>query len=294
MSQFPYRKMLTRKRPLIIVMAVMILMSLSAAFTPVESAVIQTEPRCGEGYAPDYGLNYALLQPHWTVGWEGYASEAAVNEVDMVLDELNADAIAQTMILIKPQDEVSIPTNCAVHFLRYMQLGLPEGERKDNGFVFLIVVGPERIDVHYAVGLGLPALTAYELTSINRAAEAAYESTQDLDAALLTIVHEFDTVARANYTPLTDSVSSPENNLPAAPIAISTICAQLCIGIFAMCFLFWLFGQMGGISGGTINPYGGSRPWSGGFRGFPSGGRQSGSGPRMRGGSGSGRSGRTN
>jgi hypothetical protein len=45
------------------------------------------------------------------------------------------------------------------------------GERKDNGFVFLIVVEPNRIDVHYGVGLGLPALTAPELTSINRAAE---------------------------------------------------------------------------------------------------------------------------
>ncbi|HZM20733.1 MAG TPA: hypothetical protein VFC02_03255, partial [Anaerolineales bacterium] len=111
---------------------------------------------CGNGSPPDYGFTYNLLQPHWTVGWEDYATEQAVARVDRVFDRLDADAIAQTMILILPQDQVGIRTNCAVHFLRYMELGLPTGSRKDNGFVFLIVVEPDDIDVHYAVGLGLP------------------------------------------------------------------------------------------------------------------------------------------
>ena len=274
-------------------------LSLLACFTPVQAQTTL----CGNGYAPDYGLSYDLLQPHWTVGWEVYASEQAVNRVDRVLDRLNDDAIAQTMILILPQDQVGLRSNCAVHFLRYMKLGLPSGERKDNGFVFLIVVEPESVDVHYAVGLGLPALTAPELTNINRAVEDTYRSTQSMDQALLTLANEFNIVARNNYEPEPSFAATPEPiGQPAGPMAAVLLCGQLCLGLFLFLFLIWMFSQMGG--GGTryyppdVGPWGGS-PWRGGVRGFPSRGFPSGRGrsfpsPRMRGGSGSGRSGRTN
>ena len=272
-------------------------------FAPVQAKAVQDEPLCGNGSTPDYGFSYPTLQPHWTVGWEDYASEQAVDRVDRVLDRLNDDAIAQTMILILPQEQVGIRTNCAVHFLRYMGLGLPSGERKDNGFVFLIVVGPDSIDVHYAVGLGLPALTAPELTNINRAAESKYESTHSLDEALLTLVNEFNIVARTNYEPAPSAASTPEDvDQPAGPVAIVALCGQLCLGLFLFVFITWMFSQMGG--GGTryytpdVNPWGGNTwggsPWRGGVRGFPSGGGRSFPSPRMRGGSGSGRSGRTN
>ena len=274
----------------------------------VKAKALQAEPLCGNGSAPDYGFSYSLLQPHWTVGWELYASEQAVDRVDRVLDRLNEDAIAQTMILILPQDQVGIRTNCAVHFLRYMKLGLPTGERKDNGFVFLIVVGPDRIDVHYAVGLGLPALTAPELTNINRTVENSYRSTHSIDQALVTLANEFNTVARNNYEPEPSAASTPEPvSQPIGPGAALALCGQLCLGALLFVFLIWMFSQMGG--GGTryyppdYGPWGGSpwggSPWRGGFRGFPSRGFPSGGGrsfpsPRMRGGSGSGRSGRTN
>jgi uncharacterized membrane protein YgcG len=278
--------------------------SLSGSFTPVQAQ----NTLCGNESPPDYGFSYDSLQPHWTVGWELYASEQAVNRVDRVFDQLNDDAIAQTMILILPQDQVGIRTNCAVHFLRYMKLGLPSGERKDNGFVFLIVVEPDRIDVHYAVGLGLPALTAPELTNINRAVESKYQSTNSMDQALLTLANEFNLVARLNYEPAPSAASTPEVvDQPAGPVATVVLCSQLCLGIFLFLFFIWMFSQMGG--GGTryyppdYSPWGGSpwggSPWRGGVRGFPSGGFPSGGGrsfpsPRMRGGSGSGRSGRTN
>jgi hypothetical protein len=282
--------------------------SLLSCFTPVQAKAAQTEPLCGNGSPPDYGFSYDLLQPHWTVGWEDYASEFAVNQVDRVFDQLNEEAIAQTMILILPQDQVGIRTNCAVHFLRYMKLGLPSGERKDNGFVFLIVVQPDSIDVHYAVGLGLPALTAPELTNINRAVEATYQSTQSMDRALTTLANEFNIVARDNYEPAPAAASTPESPDPfAGPAAIATLCGQLCLGLLLFVFLTWTFSQMGrgtryyppdpGSWGGS--PWGGT-PWRGGVyrgfpsRGFPSGGGGSFRGPRMRGGSGSGRSGRTN
>jgi hypothetical protein len=271
----------------------MALSSLSGIFTPAQAA-----PLCGNGSAPDYGLSYDLLQPHWTVGWEDYASEQAVNRVDRVLDQLDEDAIAQTMILILPQEQVGIRPNCAVHFLRYMELGLPTGERKDNGFVFLIVVEPESIDVHYAVGLGLPALTAYELTSINRAVESTYQSTHSMDQALLTLTSEFNTVARNNYEPKPSAAPLPEVvDQPVGVVDILALCGQLCLGMLLFLFLIWMFSQTGGGGGRYYPPS--SSPWGGGFggfptRGFPSGGGRSIPSPRMRGGSGSGRSGRAN
>jgi len=277
------------------VTAVMVLaFSLSVYFTPASAGAIFAVPLCGSGSAPDYGFTYHLQQAHWTVDWQDYASEKAVTEVDTVLDRLNGDAIAQTMILIQPQARVGNRVNCAVHFLRYMQLGLPVGERKDNGFVFLIVVEPSRIDVHYGVGLGLPALTAPELTALNRAAEDAYQSTHSVDQALLTLAQGFDTVARNKYTPLISPVTTPETinlpPLPSGPVGILTICVLLGMGVFFLLFLGWVLNQLAR-KGITFNPTGSGF----GGRGFSSGGgRSSPSGPPARGGSGSGRSGRGN
>jgi hypothetical protein len=264
--------------------------SLSFFFTLASADVTFAAPLCGNGSAPDYGFTYDLQQAHWTVDWQNYASEKTVTEVDAILDRLNEDSIAQTMILIKSQAQVGNRVNCAVHFLRYMKLGQPAGERKDNGFVFLIVVEPTRIDVHYGVGLGLPALTAPELTAINRAAEDAYQSTHSMDRALLTLVQEFDTVARSKYAPLispapTETINLPP--LPSGPLGILSICGTLCLGIFLLLFLLWGFSQLAR-RGITFDPSGS------GYRGmgFPSGGGRS--SPPTRGGSGSGRSGRGN
>jgi hypothetical protein len=279
--------------------------SLSAYVIQASAGAIFAAPLCGDGSAPDYGFTYDLQQAHWTVDWQNYASEQAVTEVDAVLDRLNGDSIAQTMILIKSQAEVGNRVNCAVHFLRYMKLGQPSGERKDNGFVFLIVVEPTRIDVHYGVGLGLPALTASELTTLNRAAEAAYQSTQSMDQALLTLVQGFDTVVRSNYSPLLSPTSTPETinlpSLPSRPLGILSLCCLLCLGTLFLMFLLWAFSQLarrgitfdpsGSGSWGRGFPSGGSRGGFGGGRGGFGGGR--GSSP-TRGGSGSGRSGRGN
>ena len=187
-----YLNTITRKGiTLIIVGATMVMVlifSLSVNFTPASAGAILAAPLCGNGSAPDYGFNYDRQQAHWTVGWQDYVSDKTVTDVDSILDQLNADSISQTMILIQSQEQVGNRVNCVVHFLRYMQLGQPTGDRKDNGFVFLIVVEPTSIDVHYGVGLGLPALTAPELTSLNRATEDAYQSTHSTDQALLVLV----------------------------------------------------------------------------------------------------------
>jgi hypothetical protein len=264
---------------------------LAANTSPAAAKAVNAASLCGAGSAPDYGFTYNLQQAHWTVGWQNYTSEQTVAQVDEVLDRLNADSIAQTMILILPQAKVGNPVNCAVHFLRYMRLGLPYGERKDNGFVFLIIVEPDSIDVHYGVGLGLPALTASELTNLNRAAEAAFQTTHSLDQALLTLIRDFDTVARQNYPPLITAVPTPVTielpPLPSGNLGILTICGLICLGVILLIFMIWLLSVMARYGITFNSPRSGS---SGMGNPFGGGGRNS----TPRGGSGSGRSGRGN
>jgi hypothetical protein len=281
----------------VIGIAVMIGVFSLSFFYPRNGEAFFADTLCGEGSAPDYGFTYNLEQIHWTVNWQGDVLRETVVEVDAILDELNADSIAQTMILILNQDEVGNRVNCAVHFLRYMRLGLPTGERKDNGFAFLIVVEPTNVDVHYGVGLGLPALTAPELTSLNRLAEETYQSTGSLDQALLALVQEFDTVARNNYAPLDVPVPPPVAEepfpFPASPLGILTLCGQVCLGLFIFFFLLWMFNQMAR-TGGTFIP----SNWGPGSIGrsgpFDGGGSRPPPSRPSRGGSGSGRSGRGN
>jgi hypothetical protein len=270
---------------------------------------------CGSGSEPDYGFTYDLRQEHWTVNWQNYVSLQTVTEVDAILDQLNADSVAQTMILFEPQEQVGVRVNCAVHFLRYMRLGLPAGERKDNGFVFLIVVEPSKIDVHYGVGLGLPALTAAELTPINRAAEEAYASTGSMDEALLRLARDFDSASRSNYAPLPVATATPVTveapALPSGPLGLLILCGGLCLVTLLVLFMLWVAyrvaragieigphgsdsfggGSWGGGSWGGGGGFGGGS-WGGGGGGSRGGGF--GGGGSMRGGGGSGRSGRGN
>lgn len=272
---------------------------LAAGIAPVSGQTL-----CGEGSSPDYGFSYNLRQPHWTIGWEGYVSEQTVNEVDTFLDKLNNENVAQTMILMLPPDKVGNRVNCAVHFLRYMKLGQPDGPRKDNGFVFLFVVESGKIDVHYGVGLGLPALTANELTDLNRLAEDAYRSTGSTDEALLSLVKGFYQVARANYPPLIIPTATAQPvTMPEGNAGIAVMCCFLCIVALVVMFILWVFIRLArsGINidfpdtgsswnggGGWNRPSGGGGGWGGGWGGGSSGGGVS------RGGSGSGRAGRGN
>ncbi len=289
---------------------------------PIAASASRAAPLCGEGSPPDYGFTYDLRQPHWTVGGDEYVSRATLDQVDVILDRLDADVIAQTMILILPPQAVGDRVNCAVHFLRYMGLGQPSGPRQDNGFVFLVVVEPDKIDVHYGVGLGLPALTAQELTPLNRLAEDTYQSTHSLDDALLALIRAYDETARQNYAPLNQAqaTAAPQSsrepsvtveplNWPTDPLGLTVMCCMICIAGFVLFFILWVLiklmqagvsigpfigGGWGGDNWGSRGGFGGGG-WSGGggFGGF--GGRGGlGGGGRSRGGSGGGRSGRGN
>src|SRR3989344_313733 len=64
---------------------------------------------CGNGNETnDYDFSYNLNQPHWTVG-NGLVSEETMAQVDVTLDQLNADQLAQTMILVLSENQVGEP-----------------------------------------------------------------------------------------------------------------------------------------------------------------------------------------
>ena len=63
------------------------------------------------------------------------------------------------MILFLPQDQVGIRVNCAVHFLRYMRLGLPAGERKEivpgaSHFAALAIAQPSWRNAYQVATIG--------------------------------------------------------------------------------------------------------------------------------------------
>jgi hypothetical protein len=280
-----------------------------------QSQAVYADVLCGNGSeADDYDFNYPLEQYHWTVDGKAYLSDSTIDELDQIFDKLNEESVVQTMILFKPAAEVGNRVNCAVHFLRYMQLGLPSGERKDNGYVFLIVVEEDEIDVHYGVGLGLPALTAHNLTEINRLAEDTYTETGDMDKAILTMAYSFANYAREQYPALTSAASNPVQEgysgnavdatsaetiqLPAlADLSITSLACLCCVSIIILVvFLMIVRSLFRGGSRRGGGGWGGFRPSGGG--GFSGWSRPSGGGFRpslpTRGGSGSGRSHRGN
>lgn len=221
------------KRVLSLFLLVVLLVSVILIVKPGIVQADSNPPKywCGNGSETDnYGFTYDLTQPHWTIG-NGYVSEDTMNAVDVILDKLNADQLAQTMILVLPEDQVGIPVNCAVHFLRYMQLGLVDGPHADNGFTFLFIVGDGKIDVHYGVGLGLPALTAQNLGPLNRLAEDTYASTHSLDMAILETVKAYDTYVRSEYTVSTPTTAAPVTSQP----IVSTPSSGSAIGLSALC-----------------------------------------------------------
>jgi hypothetical protein len=314
------------------VLGAMLLSLLVSSFTfPKDSISSDTPPwlpnqadvLCGNGSeAEDYGFTYDMQQYHWTVDGERYLDNNTIDEIDKIFDQLVDDQVVETMILFKPADEVGNRVNCAVHFLRYMKLGNPSGVRKDNGFVFLVVVDEDAIDVHYGVGLGLPALTAHNLTDLNRMAEDIYADTSSMDDAILTMAYSYANYAREQYPALNSSAGAAEpaddnNNYQDEPnmytssnvvtgigsASVGFLACLCCITIIILVMFIMIVSGLRRPRRRYMRPIIRPtppvwRPPSRGFGGGSFGGSSRGSGgfspPRMRGGSGSGRSGRGN
>lgn len=279
------------KRTLSVIVFVLIVVSLLVGI-PTNKATASTFQQdkhwCGNGSEADnFGFTYALTQPHWTIG-NDLVSEQTMADVDVILDKLNSDKLVQTMILVIPEDQVGIPVNCAVHFLRYMKLGMADN---DNGFTFLFVIGQDQVTVYYGVGMDLPALTAPHLGELKRLGSETYSSTKSIDTALLETVKAYDKYVRSEYGPTsgnetTDNASPQPESSTGIWEALGT--AVKCIVIFFIIIIivaFLLIG--GGLSGGSS---GGGFRSSSSSSSFSSSSRSSSSSSRS--GTGSGRSGR--
>jgi len=240
------------------------------------SGTVQATPKlaqdkfwCGNGSAPNYGFDnhgYALTQKYWTVDKFNLVSEQTKKDVDVVLNKLDGDKIVQTMILVLPEDQVGEPVNCAVHFVRYMKLGLPDGPNKDNGFVWLVITHPNTIEVRYGVGLGLNALTAPGLGDLKRVGVEAYASSQSVDAAIMELVKGFDAYSRSKYQvggiaePVTESAETTQTGLSGIPWWVWLL--------IILIFLLFVAGSYGG-GGNSSSGYssGGSSDGGGGGSG---------------------------
>ena len=99
----------------LIVAGLAMVLALAFAFSfylsPASAEAAFAAPLCGEGSAPDYGFSYNLQQAHWTVAWQDFVSVQTVTKVDVLLDSLNGDSIAQTMILFQSPDQVGTRVN---------------------------------------------------------------------------------------------------------------------------------------------------------------------------------------
>ena len=107
---------------------------LSVYFTPVQAESISTAELCGNGSAPDYGFTYDLQQPHWTVGWEDYASEQTVNRVESLgvtniagchTPHIGSSHVAQAFRQIRTFAEVTVPVEPGQEVLDQMLGAVP-------------------------------------------------------------------------------------------------------------------------------------------------------------------------
>lgn len=126
-------------------------------------------------------------------------TKETVVAVDKILSELEADHIAQTRFFCMP-GPISEPATYAARALRYLALGLPDGPRKDNGAIGLIVYTKNDLKVYFSPGLGVTKFSAIQLEPVFRdAADVSKE--KGIDAALVSLATGYNTVAREDYQP---------------------------------------------------------------------------------------------
>lgn len=216
-------------------------------------------------------LNYGFTFPsrevaHWTIeNGTSFVSTATIDQIDVILDALNTDNIANTMILFIDANDVAVGSNCAGDFFTYMELGNKEGFRADNGFAWVFIYDPasDTLELNYAVGGNLSALHADDLKPMKRQGSDIYSSTKSLDAALLQTIQAYDGYARAQYepyyppaTPITEpQVIAPVNsNQGISPVFLAFLCL-----LFLLIFILVAaaIGLFGGSNSSTIDtsPY---------------------------------------
>ncbi len=177
--------------------------AIKTVFTPAKEAEQQYTPLSDPaGLGPDFPE--VFVKEDYLVYENCPVSTSTKKEADKTLAYLWSDHIAETFVLcMKSTDGIVNPGVWADHFIEHEGIGLAEGPRKWNGFVWLVIYDPNdtsKVSIHYAIGDGLPAITAGELGPIMRSAEAL-ASDNGIDAAVISLAEGFNEVARSDYQP---------------------------------------------------------------------------------------------
>lgn len=151
--------------------------------------------------------------PYWVVNCN--MSREGLIEADGTLERLNADNIIQGAVLCMHADEVQDVPGYALRFLRFMGLGNAEGQRRDNGFVWIIVHNEETgtAEIRYSAGYGLTRISAIDLDVMRDVALANYQQAGQ-ENVVRYLVSELDKLGRASYEPFEPrqpNLGNPEN-----------------------------------------------------------------------------------
>ncbi|MBI2326371.1 TPM domain-containing protein [Candidatus Collierbacteria bacterium] len=199
--------------------------------SPAPQYTSQDKPLANE---PDYPVPVDKVIPYWITNCQ--VSQDTIMKVDKILEDLNADHIAQTVLVCMKYGEVHDPTSYAIRFLRYMGLGLTDGPRKDNGMVLLALTDKTHFELHYGVGLGLSAITAPNMGDIIRATGDGFNG--NLDDAVVQTATMFSQAARIKYQP-NDPVT-PKYGQPIEQNSGSLALILIVGGVIAFCWLILL------------------------------------------------------
>lgn len=179
--------------------------------------------------------------------------------VDSKLEELNKTRKTQTIILCMPYGEVRDGVIYAISFYNYMQLGYPEREYRDRGFVWLVNVDETHMKINYAVGEGLPKLDAGEIDTMRNNATDVYLTSGSLDDSLLGLAESYASAVALQY-PEVSTVTQPvvasepsqvqnQNSNEGFVLFLAFLC--LIFLIVGIVFLLYLRGGLSGSGGGN-------------------------------------------
>lgn len=246
------------------ILGILLCLTLAVGFASVAparaAAPLQDGPWCGSmSESENWGFNFSKDDNyHWTVNGNQFVSQATIDQVDVVLDGLNNDNIAQTMVLMLRSEDVSVGPNCAGMFREYMTLGNEDGPRADNGFAWLMVYDKtaNTVTAYYAVGGSLNSLHTSWLQEMKRQITDKYSETQSLDATMLFLVSEFDAYARQQYEPYHEPVSTQAPQ-PVSGMSLFGLLCMVVIGIIVLFVVLWFLAKAGLLSssGTTTTTY---------------------------------------
>lgn len=200
--------------------------------------------------------NFPNLGEYWVVDKEGVVDQSVVEHVDKILEDLRKDGYAEQAIVTMSgvDDSIAYVTQLG----RHLKLGEAEGENKDNGIIWLILVDkPVGERVRYSIGLGLPEFTSFEAGRVQDAA-SVFADEGDWSNTVLQIATETREIFTSandseSYTvveePANEEELTEEETTKLIIIVVIVIAAIVIIGIILtiidpdlgeMWFYFWI------------------------------------------------------